>query len=71
MFLVWKGRFHVDFRDRRCTLRPGEFIIVPRGTEHRTAADAEAEVLIFEPQDVRNTGDVVDDVFTAPKGVEI
>ena len=71
MFLVWKGRFTVEFRDRRCALGPGEFIVVPRGIEHRTAADTEAEVLIFEPEDVRNTGDVVDDVFTAPQGVEI
>lgn len=68
MFLVWKGQFRVEFRDHVATAGPGEFIVVPRGVEHRTAADAEAEVLIFEAADVRNTGDVVDDVFTAPQG---
>ena len=71
MFLVWRGRFRVEFRDRIVDLGPGEFVVVPRGTEHRTAADEEAEVLIFEPAEVVNTGDVVDERFTAPRGVEI
>ncbi len=71
LFLVWRGRFRVEYRDRICEAGPGEMILVPRGVEHRTAADDEAEVLIFEPADVRNTGDVVDDVFTAPRGVTI
>ena len=71
MFLVWKGRFRVEFRDHVADLGPGEMVIVPRGVEHRTASDAEAEVLIFEPAEVCNTGDVVDPVFTAPNGVSI
>lgn len=68
MFLVWKGRFRVEFRDRVETLDPGQFIVVPRGVEHRTAADAEAEVLIFEPSGVINTGDAPASDFTAPQG---
>jgi quercetin dioxygenase-like cupin family protein len=71
MFLVWKGCFRVEFRDRIAIAGPGEFIVVPRGVEHRTAADAEAEVLIFEPAEVRNTGDIVDELYTAPQGVSI
>lgn len=43
----------------------------PRGVEHRTAADSEAEVLIFEPVDVLDTGNVVVEDFTAPQGVWI
>ncbi len=70
-FLVWKGRFRVEFRDRTVELEPGEGLVVPRGVEHRTAADEEAEVLIFEPQAVRNTGNVMDETFTAPSGVSI
>jgi len=68
MFLVWKGRFRVEFRDRIETLGPGQFIVVPRGVEHRTAADDEAEVLIFEPSEVINTGDAPASAFTAPQG---
>jgi hypothetical protein len=56
---------------RIAELCAGDLIIVPRGVEHRTAADEEAEVLIFEPAEVRNTGDVVDATFTAPQGVAI
>ncbi len=71
MFLVWKGRFRVEFRDRVETLGPGQFIVVPRGVEHRTGADDEAEVLIFEPSDVINTGDAPASTFTAPQGQTI
>ena len=71
MFLVWKGRFRVEFRDRIETLDPGQFIVVPRGVEHRTAADEEAEVMIFEPSEVINTGDAPTSEFTAPSGQTI
>jgi mannose-6-phosphate isomerase-like protein (cupin superfamily) len=68
MFLVWRGRFRVEFRDRIADMGPGEFIVVPRGVEHRTGADEEAEVLIFEPAEILNTGNVIDAEFTAPTG---
>lgn len=71
MFLVWRGRFRVEFRDRVETLEPGQFIVVPRGVEHRTAADEEAEVMIFEPSEVINTGDAPTSEFTAPPGQTI
>ena len=71
MFLVWKGRFRVEFRNRIETLNPGQFIVVPRGVEHRTAADEEAEVMIFEPSEVINTGDAPTSDFTAPPGQTI
>jgi mannose-6-phosphate isomerase-like protein (cupin superfamily) len=71
MFIVWKGRFRVEVRDHVVDMGPGEFVVVPRGVEHRTAADSEAEVLIFEPVDVLDTGNVVVEDFTAPQGVWI
>lgn len=71
MFLVWKGVFRVEFRDRIETLHPGQFIVVPRGVDHRTGADEEAEVLIFEPSEVINTGDAEVSGFTAPHGQTI
>ena len=58
MFLVVKGRFRMEFRDRQVWLEPGEFIIVPRGIEHCPVADEEAEVLLFEPATTLNTGNV-------------
>lgn len=71
LFLVWRGEMRMEFRDRSVTLRAGEFCVVPRGVEHRTMADAEAEVLIFEPAQTRNTGNIVDETFTAPNGATI
>jgi len=71
MFLVWRGRMTIEFRDGSVTLEAGEFSVVPRGIEHRTLAATEAEVLVFEPAQTRNTGNIVDADFTAPDGVSI
>jgi mannose-6-phosphate isomerase-like protein (cupin superfamily) len=71
LFIVWRGCISIEFRDQSLTLEAGDFCVVPRGVEHRTKAEAEAEVLVFEPAHTRNTGNVVDDTFTAPNGVVI
>jgi mannose-6-phosphate isomerase-like protein (cupin superfamily) len=70
-FLVWKGKFRVEFRDHIVELQPGECVVVPHGVEHRTCADEEAEILCFEPAGVVNTGNVTDATYTAPGGVSI
>ena len=71
MFLAMKGSFRLEFRDRTVELTPGEFVIVPRGVEHRPVADEEVEVLLFEPKNVLNTGNIEDEKFTAPRGDKI
>jgi len=71
LFLVRRGQMTIEFHDRQVILQAGEFCVVPRGVEHRTMADAEAEVLVFEPAHTRNTGNIVDKTFTAPNGVTI
>jgi mannose-6-phosphate isomerase-like protein (cupin superfamily) len=58
LFLVVRGSFRMDFRDRSVTLKEGEFIIVPRGVEHRPVAEHEVEVMLFEPAEIKHTGDV-------------
>jgi mannose-6-phosphate isomerase-like protein (cupin superfamily) len=58
LFLVVKGRFRMEFRDRHEWIEQGEFIVVPRGVEHRPVADEEAHVLLFEPASTLNTGNV-------------
>ena len=58
LFLVVKGRFRMEFRDRQVWLEEGEFLIVPRGVEHRPVAEEEAHVLLFEPASTLNTGNV-------------
>jgi len=58
LFLVVRGRFRMELRDGALLLEEGEFLIVPRGVEHRPVADEEAWVLLFEPATTLNTGDV-------------
>jgi len=58
LFYVVRGRFRMEFRDRAVWVEQGEFIIVPRGVEHRPVADTEAEVMLFEPATTLNTGNV-------------
>lgn len=58
MFLVVKGLFRIEFRDRTVHLREGEFIVVPRGVEHKPVADEECWILPFEPASTLNTGNV-------------
>jgi len=58
MFLVVEGRLRMEMRDRTIDLEEGEFLIVPRGVEHRPVADEEALVLLFEPASTLNTGNV-------------
>ena len=58
MFLIHKGTLRLEFRDRAVTLGPGEFIVVPRGVEHRPVAAEEVECLVFEPAETVNTGNL-------------
>jgi mannose-6-phosphate isomerase-like protein (cupin superfamily) len=58
LFLVHRGSFRMEFRDRTVTLNAGDFLIVPRGVEHRPVADEEVEVILFEPASTLNTGNI-------------
>jgi mannose-6-phosphate isomerase-like protein (cupin superfamily) len=58
LFLVVDGRFKMELRDREVWIEEGEFIVVPRGVEHRPVAEEEVSVLLFEPASTLNTGNV-------------
>ena len=61
MFLVIKGILTLCFRDGDKILNEGEFIVVPKGVEHKPSAEEEVSVLMFEPASARNTGNIDDD----------
>jgi mannose-6-phosphate isomerase-like protein (cupin superfamily) len=61
MFLVVAGALRMKFRDHEELVRPGEFLIVPRGVEHLPAATEATQVLLFEPKSTLNTGNVVNE----------
>lgn len=56
MFYVVNGAFQMEFRDKTITIEKNEFIIVPKGVEHRPVATKEVEVMLFEPATTLNTG---------------
>jgi len=58
---VVKGRFRMEFRDHHEWIEEGEFIVVPRGVEHKPVADEECWFLLFEPKSTLNTGNVVNE----------
>jgi mannose-6-phosphate isomerase-like protein (cupin superfamily) len=58
LFLVLRGSFRMDFRAKSVTLGEGDFLIVPRGVEHRPFAEHEVEVMLFEPAQIKHTGEV-------------
>jgi mannose-6-phosphate isomerase-like protein (cupin superfamily) len=64
LFLVVRGSFIMEFRDKEVVLKEGEFIIIPRGVEHRPNAPEEVEVLLFEPAGTLNTGNEQDHKLT-------
>jgi mannose-6-phosphate isomerase-like protein (cupin superfamily) len=71
MFLVWRGRITIEFCDHSVAMQADEFCVVLHGVEDRTMADAEAEVVVFEPARTHHTGNIVDERFTATNGVAI
>lgn len=74
LFLVTRGVLHMHYRDaggaeRVAVAAPGEFIIVPRGVEHKPVADPETEVVLFEPATTLNTGNVVNERTWVDPGI--
>jgi len=62
LFLVVSGELRMRFREkgaeREITIRPGEFVIVPRGVDHLPSADEETHVVLLEPKSTLNTGNI-------------
>lgn len=58
LFYVVKGSFDMEFRDKTIAINEGEFIIVPKGVEHRPNAKEEVHIMLFEPASTLNTGNV-------------
>lgn len=72
LFMVVRGRLRIEIRGQEAVeLEPGQFLIVPRGVEHRPVAEEEVELMLFEPAGTRNTGNVEGSPLTAPNGIRI
>ena len=62
LFFVVKGNLKIEFRDKTVELSAGEMIVVPKGVEHKPIAEEEVWVMLFEPQNIKHTGDVETDL---------
>ncbi len=62
LFFVIKGSFKMEYRDRTIVVNENEFLIVPKGVEHRPVADEEVSIMLFEPASTLNTGDAESDL---------
>jgi mannose-6-phosphate isomerase-like protein (cupin superfamily) len=58
LFLVIRGTLTMELRDKTISVNPGEFIIIPRGVEHKPVAQEEVHLLLFEPASTVNTGNL-------------
>ncbi len=58
LFYVLKGNFRMEYRDKMITVNENEFLIVPKGVEHRPVADEVVSVMLFEPATTLNTGNI-------------
>ncbi|RPG43303.1 MAG: cupin domain-containing protein [Gammaproteobacteria bacterium TMED112] len=61
-FIVVKGAMHIEFEDHTVRLDEGEMLVVPKGVRHKPYADKEAQIMLVEPRDIRNTGNIEDDL---------
>jgi mannose-6-phosphate isomerase-like protein (cupin superfamily) len=67
MFFVVDGSFDMHFRDQVVRLEAGEFLIVPKGVEHKPVAEREVAVMLIEPASTLNTGNAVGSDLTRTK----
>ncbi len=56
LFYVVKGGFTMRLREGDVGVNEGEFVIIPKGTEHQPYAEEEVEVMLIEPTTTLNTG---------------
>lgn len=61
LFLVVKGHLTILLRDQEIHLDPGEFVVIPRGTEHMPVAQEDVQVILLEPKSTVNTGEIVNE----------
>lgn len=59
LFFIIKGHLIIEFRDKKITLNEGDLLVIPKGVEHKPIAKEEVHVLLFEPLEIKHTGNIV------------
>jgi mannose-6-phosphate isomerase-like protein (cupin superfamily) len=71
MFFVVSGELSIELPGGQVDLHPGEFLIIPKGLEHKPVAKSETHIMLLEPEGVVNTGDAQGDERTQSKEIWI
>lgn len=61
MFLVIEGKLLMELDDKTLEINAGEFVVIPKGTNHKPVAVGEVKVMLFEPNTTLNTGNTEND----------
>jgi len=56
LFYVIEGQLFIELVDKTLELSAGEFVVIPKGVEHKPYAPEEVSVMLFEPLKTLNTG---------------
>lgn len=62
LFYIIKGELTVEFKDKKVNLNEGEMMVVPKGVEHKPIAKEETWIMLFEPKNIKHTGEVKHDL---------
>ena len=58
LFFIIEGVFYLELEQETLELKAGEFVIIPKGVEHRPFAPEEVKLMLFEPDQIKHTGEV-------------
>ena len=65
LFMVIHGQLFIELENETVELNEGEFVIIPKGVQHKPFAPEEVKVLLFEPATTLNTGEVTNHLTAA------
>ena len=58
LFFVINGTLYIELKNKVIELKSGEFVVIPKGVEHKPYSKDEVSVLLFEPKSTLNTGNI-------------
>tara|TARA_B100001057_G_C22022920_1_gene634208 strand:+ start:107 stop:481 length:375 start_codon:yes stop_codon:yes gene_type:complete len=58
LFFVINGTLYIELKNKVLELKSGEFVIIPRGVDHKPYSKNEVSILLFEPKSTLNTGNI-------------
>lgn len=61
LFFVLEGIFYLELDNKTVEVKAGEFVIIPAGIPHRPYAPKEVKLMLFEPEQIKHTGDIIDE----------